>query len=111
MVSELSVKEKIYLDHLLHKELNENKIASVFSQIFLVIAGVIIVGAVIYSSRNMDNRILLGFTFPSVIMGLFTFGLSFVLKKIYELSKEEMKMILIIKKLVNHIDNFNPLQD
>ena len=83
MVSELSVKEKIYLDHLLKKELADNKIAYVFSQIFMIMAGIILVGAVIYSSRNMNNRILIGFTFPSVIMGLFTFGLSFVLKKIY----------------------------
>jgi len=111
MVSELSVKEKIYLDHLLKKQPEENKVASVFSQIFLIMAAIILVGAIFYSSRNMSNRILMSFTFPGVIMGLFTLGLSFVLKKIYDLSKEEKKMIQIIKKLVTHIGHFDPLED
>lgn len=105
MLSELSIKEKLFIEHLLKQECRENKPANIFSQILLFLGGGILVYAIYYVGTHFRQTAMPEITILLLMMGFASIGFSLFLKRIFDLSHDLCLMWNIIHKLtkINHM--------
>ncbi|HPG39911.1 MAG TPA: hypothetical protein PLP19_11405 [bacterium] len=105
MSSELSIKDKLFIEHILKHEFTENKPANTFSQALLLLGCGIIVYSLYFIGTHYNEKSFIEPALLLIIMGFITVGISLFLKRIYEMSRDQHMMCCIIHKLskMNHL--------